>query len=188
MTLDTKALLRLMKASYKGGGIEIFRREHHLRDCFFLAGADWALLIPKENCPGEITGQIVTWLADMPRIQGAFWAVKDCMPQPVPAEEQMSILSSYLGGTYEQGMKPLPFFTKSFALLQKADGTCAAFSTDGFDVVHLGENLGFLDPQRFLARWQDEKSEALFWLHDRADALTPEIIDAVHTYPAWGQK
>ena len=65
MRFDTKALLKLMKQSWRGGGVKIQRTEHRgLWDSFFITGAGWALLIPKENCPGEIAGQIVTWLAD----------------------------------------------------------------------------------------------------------------------------
>lgn len=82
MKFDYKALIRLMKKSYKGGGIKIIRTERMLRDCFFLSGAGWALLIPKEKCPGEVTGQIVTWLADLPRIGYAAWVVKGFDPKP----------------------------------------------------------------------------------------------------------
>ena len=42
MKFDYKALIRLMKKSYKGGGIKIIRTERELRDCFFLSGAGWA--------------------------------------------------------------------------------------------------------------------------------------------------
>lgn len=35
MKFDYKALIRLMKKSYKGGGIKIIRTERGLRDCFF---------------------------------------------------------------------------------------------------------------------------------------------------------
>lgn len=35
MKFDYKALLKLMKKSYKGGGIKIIRTERELRDCFF---------------------------------------------------------------------------------------------------------------------------------------------------------
>ena len=90
MKFDYKALIRLMKKSYKGGGIKIIRTERGLRDCFFLSGAGWALLIPKEKCPGEVTGQIVTWLADLPRIGYAAWVVKGFDPKPLePAERDL---------------------------------------------------------------------------------------------------
>ena len=92
MKFDYKALIRLMKKSYKGGGIKIIRTERELRDCFFLSGAGWALLIPKEKCPGEVTGQIVTWLADLPRIGYAAWVVKGFDPKPLePAERDLAI-------------------------------------------------------------------------------------------------
>lgn len=51
MKFDYKALIRLMKKSYKGGGIKIIRTERELRDCFFLSGAGWALLIPQGKVP-----------------------------------------------------------------------------------------------------------------------------------------
>ena len=40
MTFSTKALLRLMKQSYKGGGLKVLRAEVSLRDCFLVSGAD----------------------------------------------------------------------------------------------------------------------------------------------------
>ena len=50
MRFDTKALLKLMKQSWRGGGVKIQRTEHRgLWDSFFITGAGWALLIPKEN-------------------------------------------------------------------------------------------------------------------------------------------
>lgn len=53
MRFDTKALLKLMKQSWRGGGVKIQRTEYRgLWDSFFITGAGWALLIPKENCPG----------------------------------------------------------------------------------------------------------------------------------------
>lgn len=89
MRFDTKALLKLMKQSWRGGGVKIQRTEHRgLWDSFFITGAGWALLIPKENCPGEIAGQIVTWLADMPKIGESKWVVKGCDPQDIPEDDR----------------------------------------------------------------------------------------------------
>ena len=77
MRFDIKAFLRLMKQSWQGGGVKILRTEHRgLWDSFFITGAGWALLIPKEHCPSEITGQLVTWLADMPKIGESKWVAK----------------------------------------------------------------------------------------------------------------
>ncbi len=50
MRFDIKAFLRLMKQSWQGGGVKILRTEHRgLWDSFFITGAGWALLIPKEH-------------------------------------------------------------------------------------------------------------------------------------------
>ena len=50
MKFDYKALIRLMKKSYKGGGIKIIRTERELRDCFFLSGAP--ARSPARSSPG----------------------------------------------------------------------------------------------------------------------------------------
>ncbi len=105
MRFDTKALLKLMKQSWRGGGVKIQRTEHRgLWDSFFITGAGWALLIPKENCPGEIAGQIVTWLADMPKIGESKWVVKGCDPQDIPEDDRTIDISRYTTGNYETGM------------------------------------------------------------------------------------
>lgn len=103
--LDIKAFLRLMKQSWRGGGVKIQRTEHRgLWDSFFITGAGWALLIPKEYCPSEITGQIVTWQADMPKIGESKWVAKGCGPQDIPEGDKVTDLSRYTAGTYETGM------------------------------------------------------------------------------------
>lgn len=105
MRFDTKALLKLMKQSWRGGGVKIQRTEHRgLWDSFFITGAGWALLIPKENCPGEIAGQIVTWLADMPKIGESKWVVKGCDPQDIPEDDRTIDISRYTTGNYEAGI------------------------------------------------------------------------------------
>lgn len=112
MRFDTKALLKLMKQSWRGGGVKIQRTEHRgLWDSFFITGAGWALLIPKENCPGEIAGQIVTWLADMPKIGESKWVVKGCDPQDIPEDDRTIDISRYTTGNYETGMACLPLCT-----------------------------------------------------------------------------
>lgn len=103
MTFSTKALLRLMKQSYKGGGLKVLRAEVSLRDCFLVSGAGWALLIPKEKCPGEITGQLVAWLADMPRIGDGSWLVKGYDPQPMEAAEKPPACRNTLPGSIRWG-------------------------------------------------------------------------------------
>ena len=153
MRFDTKALLKLMKQSWRGGGVKIQRTEHRgLWDSFFITGAGWALLIPKENCPGEIAGQIVTWLADMPKIGESKWVVKGC----------------------------LPLCTATDALIQYgADDRAAAFPLDAFAVVQAGANLGFLDTEAGIACWKDEDTHGLFWLCDNAGNVPQDVLDAV---------
>ena len=112
MRFDTKALLKLMKQSWRGGGVKIQRTEYRgLWDTFFITGAGWALLIPKEHCPGEIVGQIVTWLADMPRIGDSKWVVKGCDPQDIPEGDRTIDISRYTTGDYKTGMSCLPAMT-----------------------------------------------------------------------------
>lgn len=113
MTFSTKALLRLMKQSYKGGGLKVLRAEVSLRDCFLVSGAGWALLIPKEKCPGEITGQLVAWLADMPRIGDGSWLVKGYDPQPMEAAEKAACVQEHTAGVYTLGLKLLPLRTRN---------------------------------------------------------------------------
>ena len=143
MRFDTKALLKLMKQSWRGGGVKIQRTEHRrLWDSFFITGAGWALLIPKENCPGEIAGQIVTWLADMPKIGESKWVVKGCDPQDIPEDDRTIDISRYTTGNYETGMACLPLCTATDALIQYgADDRAAAFPLDAFAVVQAGVAL-----------------------------------------------
>ena len=164
MTFDTKALLRLMKQSYRGGGIRIIRTDRGLRDRFFLSGAGWSLLIPKETCPGEITGQIVTWLADLPHIGYAAWVVKGFDPKPLDLAERDQALADCTAPSYVLGLKPLPLRTETDALVQLGTGQIAAFALEAFAVVSSGANLGAFDPGALLACWQDEVTEAQFWI------------------------
>ena len=180
MKFDYKALIRLMKKSYKGGGIKIIRTERGLRDCFFLSGAGWALLIPKEKCPGEVTGQIVTWLADLPRIGYAAWVVKGFDPKPLePAERDLAI-ADCTALTYNLGMKPLPLRTETEFLVQLGNFETAAFDLDAFAVVSGGANLGAFDPGVILARGTDEDTEAWFWIWNDITNV-PEIARTAAT-------
>lgn len=163
MRFHTKALLKLMKQSHKGGGIKVLRTEMYLRDCFFLSGAGWALLIPKEKCPGEITGQLVTWLADMPRIGDGFWIVKGFDPKPMDPDEKSLCVPDYTSRTYNLGMKPLPLRTETDFLVQLGDRAVAALDMGAEAVVDGSVNLGAFDPPAFVAQWQDEETDALFW-------------------------
>lgn len=180
MKFDYKVLIRLMKKSYKGGGIKIIRTERELRDYFFLSGAGWALLIPKEKCPGEVTGQIVTWLADLPRIGYAAWVVKGFDPKPLePAERDLAI-ADCTALTYNLGMKPLPLRTETEFLVQLGNFETAAFDLDAFAVVSGGANLGAFDPGVILARWTDEDTEAWFWIWNDITNV-PEIARTAAT-------
>ena len=161
MRFDTKALLKLMKQSWRGGGVKIQRTEYRgLWDSFFITGAGWALLIPKENCPGEIAGQIVTWLADMPKIGESKWVVKGCDPQDIPEDDRTIDISRHTTGNSETGMACLPLCTATDALIQYgADDRAAAFPLDAFAVVQAGANLGFLDTEAGIACWKDEDTQ-----------------------------
>lgn len=179
MRFDIKAFLRLMKQSWQGG-VKILRTEHRgLWDSFFITGAGWALLIPKEHCPSEITGQLVTWLADMPKIGESKWVAKGCGPQDIPEGDKAIDLSRYTAGTYETGMVCLPICTTTNALVQYSDrNLAAAFPLDAFAVVQPGANFGFLDAETGIARWQDEDTQGLFWLCDNADNIPQDVRDA----------
>ena len=149
-------------------------------DSFFITGAGWALLIPKENCPGEIAGQIVTWLADMPKIGESKWVVKGCDPQDIPEDDRTIDISRYTTGNYETGMACLPLCTATDALIQYgADDRAAAFPLDAFAVVQAGANLGFLDTEAGIACWKDEDTHGLFWLCDNAGNVPQDVLDAV---------
>ncbi len=114
--------------SWQGGGVKILRTEHRgLWDSFFITGAGWALLIPKEHCPSEITGQLVTWLADMPKIGESKWVAKGCGPQDIPEGDKAIDLSRYTAGTYDdrQG-HALPICTATNALVQYSGSNLAA--------------------------------------------------------------
>ncbi len=180
MRFDIKALLRLMKQSWRGGGVKIQRTEYRgLWDSFFITGAGWALLIPKEHCPSELTGQIVTWLADMPKIGEFKWVAKGCGPQDIPEGDKAIDLSRYTAGTYETGMVCLPICTTTNALVQySGSNLVAAFPLDAFAVVQAGANFGFLDAETGIAHWQDEDTQGLFWLCDNADNIPQDVRDA----------
>lgn len=181
MRFDTKALLKLMKQSWRGGGVKIQRTEYRgLWDSFFLTGAGWALLMPKDHCPGEIAGQIVTWLADMPKIGESKWVVKGCDPQDIPESDRTIDLSRYTTGNYETGMACLPLCTATDALIQYGeDNRAAAFPLEAFAVVQGCANLGFLDAAAHIALWKDEDTKGLFWICDNAGNIPQDVLDTV---------
>lgn len=185
MRFHTKALLKLMKQSHKGGGIKVLRTEMYLRDCFFLSGAGWALLIPKEKCPGELTGQLVTWLADMPRIGDGYWLVKGFDPKAMEPAEKGLCVPEYTSRTYNLGMKPLPLRTETDFLVQTGDRAVAALDMDAEAVVDGSVNLGAFDPGTLVAQWQDEDTDALFWAHNNIDNVNDIAQDAAATCNVW---
>lgn len=184
MRFDTKAILKLMKQSWKGGGVKIRRFERGLRDMIFLTGAGWALLIPKESCPGELAAQMVIWLADMPRIGDSKWVVKGSDPQDIPTEESDADLRRFTSGSYDTGLGCLPLRTETDALFQYGEyrAEAAAFPLEAAAVIASGANLGFIDPTIHIARWKDEVTEALFWVCDNVGNVPQDVLDAAKRF------
>ena len=182
MRFDTKAIVKLMKQSWKGGGVKIRRFERGLRDLLFLTGAGWALLIPKENCPGELAAQMVIWLADMPRIGSSKWVVKGCDPQDIPTEESDADIRRFECGSYGTGLGCLPLRTETDALFQYGKQRAAAFPMEAANVIASGANLGFLDPAAHIARWKDEATEASFWVCDNAGNVPQDVLNAAERF------
>lgn len=188
MRFHTKALLKLMKQSYKGGGVKVLRTEIWLRDSFFLSGAGWALLIPKEKCPGELAGQLVAWLADMPRIGDGYWLVKGYDPQAMEQAEKDLCVPNYTRSGYSLGMKHLPVRTETDLLVQLGDKTVAALDLDAEAVIDGGLNLGAFDPAVRVAQWQDEDTDALFWAHNDINNVCEMARTAAAACNVWDDR
>lgn len=185
MRFHYKALLKLMKHSYRGGGIKVLRTEVYLRDCFFLSGAGWAMLIPKEKCPGEIVGQLAAWLADLPRIGDGYWLVKGYDPHPMEPAEKDLCVQDRTRGVYNLGLKPLPLRTETDILLQLGDKHIAALDVEAFDVLDGGVNLGAFDPGVHTAQWKDEDTEAIFWADNDIGNVCKAAREAAAACNVW---
>lgn len=181
MRFDTKAIARLLKSSYKGGGVKIARTEYKLQDTFFLAGGGWQLMVPKASCPGEVIGLICGWLGDMPLIGQTVWVYKGCGLDNCGLQDPF--WEPYLAGSYCTGAKPLPLYTSSLRLFKGMDGRVAAFEQTACAVVGAGLNLGGLDEDA--AQWLDEETDAAFWADNQAGSLTAEVYAAAKNYKAW---
>lgn len=185
MRFHYKALLKLMKHSYRGGGIKVLRTEVDLRDCFFLSGAGWALLIPRETCPGEIVGQLVTWIADLPRIGDGYWLVKGYDPHPMEPDEKTLCVQDRTRCVYPLGLKQLPLRTETDILVQLGDRSIAALDIEAFDVLDGGVNLGAFAPGVHAARWTDEDTGALFWADNDIGNVCSAAREAAEACDVW---
>lgn len=63
MNLNEKALVKLMKNSYKAGGVKLLRTK---QDSIVLSGGYWLLVIDFQHLPSTVLGLLAEWLRRLP--------------------------------------------------------------------------------------------------------------------------
>lgn len=76
--LNDKALCRLMRRTFKGGGVKVCQTAEKL---FCLDGGYWAAQMPRETVPGTVLAVVAEWLRRLPEPGEGWHCLRDVPPE-----------------------------------------------------------------------------------------------------------
>lgn len=184
MTINDKALVKLMKSGYKGGGVKIYR---YRDDVLFLNGGYWTYVTPWQTAPGNVLGLIVEWLHTLPAANEGVLAIRGCEGGFEPLDFATSGYGAYLDpgkiddikllDVHMGGCRAGQLRTKEICWFDPAALETMIFPNGSGELVRVnGEKIG---------RWYDANTGSLLYCKalDRIDA---EVTDKLAEYDFWG--
>lgn len=185
--MNDKALVRLMKEAYKGGGVKVWRTEWRYIDLLVISTGFWAMAMPMEQAPGKVLGLLGEWLRRLPLIGEAYLLRSKLEPEPLAptVEVMMELLDGTDEGRFAVDLKPTPFYVGDKRALQRRDNRQMLFFTaellelaDGF--LHTGAAL----EDGGLAQWRQADADVKVWIWPRKD-VAPERAAILAQYDCW---
>lgn len=185
--LNEKALLKLMKSAYKGGGLRA-ARETSRGDRLTLRTGSWAVSLWMDEVPGKVLGLLAEWIREL-ALPGQSWLLlsgEEPERQLVPDDTLAALRQATQAGLYCQGMKPAGLTMRGYDLFQLGDGEILLFRTDLIDLVRSRANMGLYNGEDESALWQDEETGAEVWLLSSRTPDSDGLVDHLACFNFWG--
>lgn len=188
--MNEKALLRLMKTAFKGGGVKAWRTVLDHSDTLLISAGFWTVAMPMEQVPGKVLGLLCEWLRRMPLIGEAYLLRGKMEPERLDtAYDVMQELIADMSDTaFSVPLKPTPFYVGDKRALQRRDTRQMMFFSAGS--LDLADNFlftGAARPDGTLAQWRQPDTDVVVWLQARGD-VAPERAAVLEQYDCWAQK
>lgn len=188
--MNDKALVRLMKEAYKGGGVKVWRAEWDYQDLLLISTGYWAMAMPMDQTPGKVLGLLGEWLRRMPLIGEAYLLRHKAEPERL--EVQHDTMPRLLGQkdelAFSVDLKPTSFFVGSAQALQRRDNRQMIFFTS--ELLELAEGMlhtGAAREDGLLAMWYHPDRDITVWICPRND-VAPERAALLAKYDCWGER
>ncbi|WP_418972335.1 hypothetical protein [Allofournierella sp.] len=185
--MNEKALVRLMKEAYKGGGVKVCRVDWSYLDLLVISTGFWAVSMPMEQAPGKVLGLLGEWLRRLPLIGEAYLLRNKADPERLdPAQKSATeLLSRREGCQFAVDLKPTPFYVGNKRALQRRDDRQMLFFTAGLlELVDGFLHTGATDTDGDLAQWQQVDTDITVWICPRVD-VDPERAAILAKYNSW---
>ena len=187
--INEKALLKLMKSAYKGGGLRVARQDRPglSTDCLALRAGHWAVLLPMDAAPGKVLGLLAEWMRELPLI-GQSWLLlsgEEPERQAEPDNVLAALQNAARAGLYCQGMKPAGLTLRECDVFQLGDGEILLFAPDLLDLVRSQANMGLYCAAVAEAYWQDEETGTEVWLWASLAPGSDGLIEHLAGFNFW---
>lgn len=189
--INEKALVKAMKAAYKGGGVKIWRREWRLQDTLCVCSGYWLVALPMETVPGPALGLAAEWLRAIPPIGRGWLVVKGQEPEPLSEETTPPLEDAWLSNIMDWStyidIKPTNMQVNGSAAFQRRDGKIELFDPERIAIVGGISNLGLCCLDGSAALWRDAESDAVVVLHPRRAVPAKELAH-LEQFDFWGRE
>ena len=176
--MNEKALAKLMKAAYKGGGVKVFRSPE---DVLYLAGPGWACAMLWAYAPGPVLGQIAAWLHGLPEKGECWWCLDDAKDDPQPIDSMPEPLPALSAAPPEEGgqLLLLALTRNRFLAAQRDDHKVVWFEQQAVDLLGRLATLGggalLAGPDGMpWGRWYDPETGTVVFL-ETVDRVRPDL-------------
>lgn len=179
MTLNEKALVKLMKAAYKGGGVKVYRTE---RDVLCLCGPTWACAMLWKYVPGPVLGLIAGWCHGLPEKGQGWWCMDAYGEQPEPVPDMPELLAALQRhhAQMESGLFTLDFVCMGYRAVQCQSMRIMWFEADGITMLgrlaSFGGDIACGPDAEPWGRWYDPETGTVIFLAE-VDRVRPDLTD-----------
>lgn len=184
--INEKALLKLMKSAYKGGGLRV-ARQAMTTDRLILRTGNWAVSLPMDAVPGKVLGLLAEWMRELPLIGQSWLLISGEEPerQTAPDDTLDVLQEAARAGLYAEGMKPAGLIIREYEVFQLGDGEILLFRPDLVDLVRSRANMGLYYGDDESAYWQDEETGAEAWLLSTRAPGSDELVGHLTQFNFW---